>query len=915
MLGWIFKRQGSKPGPVPAQAPGRPAAAVAPPPVDWTAALAGARGDDEALLALAGTAAAPLPFKQGAVEALTGEAALRRAERAFRNHDRRVHQLAKQRLQAKVAQRVACEQAERLLQDARSLAGGVDVPANRVVELDRAWAALDAAALATAQRDEFQALSASLTAQLRQRADLAQQRKHWQAAAVAAVQHLQAACTAAAAGTQDREGLGAAASAARGVADARPPEAAADPATARALTDLQSAILTAAALDGHVRVLDRLLADADVSQPLASGDPAGDPPPQDDADAARAWQALAPLADAGLAALLQNRHAQWQEARERARQARQSQRRVQAREQQRGRQDQQLAARVDHLAQAEAALDGGQLGVAQRQLSAIDDAPQGADASDALQTRIQAAQARLAQLRGWQHWAGGRARDELLLQAEALAAATVGGDGPVEGPVERDPGVLAEVARLSIRQRADLIQTLRLRWKEIDSLGGGGEQALWRRFDAALAAAGEPVAAHIATQRAARQANLSARLALLDVLEAAGGAAAPGLPDGAGGVGPAQAIAAQETNAEPSAAEPVRRLASALDRFQTEWRKLGPLAHTVPRAAQEALVARMQTAVSRIEAPLQAARARAAAQRLALVARARALAGDGPGPAGDLVGEVRALQAEWQQQAKGLPLARAEEQALWVDFKTAIDAAFAAREAVYAARNAEIEAQGAERSALIDRLRSALGDSAPAQRRLLAEIETAWRRCGPAPRARAAALDAAFHAARDALRQSLEGGQLRAWGATCDALEAKLALCLAGEQRRAEGTDADADAAATTAAWSALPVLPEALEDALRRRAGLAPASSSPVAAPDVDGLLLDIEIAWDLPTPPAFEAARRARKLLAMKLSLEGRRSAVPQGHAPLAAMALLLGCGGLDAAQRERWAAVRAAWRLQGR
>jgi hypothetical protein len=110
-----------------------------------------------------------------------------------------------------------------------------------------------------------------------------------------------------------------------------------------------------------------------------------------------------------------------------------------------------------------------------------------------------------------------------------------------------------------------------------------------------------------------------------------------------------------------------------------------------------------------------------------------------------------------------------------------------------------------------------------------------------------------------------------------------------------------------------LPVLPDPLEDALRRRAGLAP-SGSPASAPDVDGLLLDVEIAWDLPTPPAFEPARRARRLLAMKLSLEGRRSAVPQGPAPVAALALLLGCAGLDAAQQDRLATVLAAWRLQG-
>jgi hypothetical protein len=108
--------------------------------------------------------------------------------------------------------------------------------------------------------------------------------------------------------------------------------------------------------------------------------------------------------------------------------------------------------------------------------------------------------------------------------------------------------------------------------------------------------------------------------------------------------------------------------------------------------------------------------------------------------------------------------------------------------------------------------------------------------------------------------------------------------------------------------------LPAPLEEALRRRAGLAPADGSQ-AAPDVDELLLQIETAWDLPTPPAFESARREHKLLAMKRTLEGRRSPAPQVLAPVAAMARLLSFTRLDAGQRDRLAAVLAAWRRQGR
>ena len=121
------------------------------------------------------------------------------------------------------------------------------------------------------------------------------------------------------------------------------------------------------------------------------------------------------------------------------------------------------------------------------------------------------------------------------------------------------------------------------------------------------------------------------------------------------------------------------------------------------------------------------------------------------------------------------------------------------------------------------------------------------------------------------------------------------------------------DAAATAASWEALPMLPAPLEDAMRRRAGLAPADGTDTA-PDVDNLLMLIETAWDLPTPPAFESARRERKLLAMKESLESRRSIAPEALAPVAALALLLSRDGLNAGQRGRLAAVLAAWRRRG-
>ena len=387
MLGWIFRKKGQAPASGSASAPAVAAkkttlvAAPAAPAVDWAGRLAQARGDDSALLALMRTAGLPLQLKQAVVEALDGEAALKVAEREGRSHDRRIHQLAKRRLLEKVTQRQAREQAARLIETARSLVAEADVPVNRGVELDRAWQALDAGAVEPAAREQFAALTAQLAVQMRQRIDQEAQRKRWHAEAVQALQHLKAACTEAAEGTQDRAALHSAADNARRVLDylganpAEPAESTDRPAAhLAARAHLQRALHTATALDGHLAVLERLLADpakaasrgartqaakleeddrgrAESGVSTEPGDaaesgtspglaPAVAPPPSPSSfeDPQQAWQTLPPLQDPLLAGLMLARHARWQKAHEQAQHDSRLQRRDQARQRQQARQ-------------------------------------------------------------------------------------------------------------------------------------------------------------------------------------------------------------------------------------------------------------------------------------------------------------------------------------------------------------------------------------------------------------------------------------------------------------------------------------------------------------------------------------------------------------------------------------------------
>lgn len=869
MDGWIFDFNPHHPEPKASAAAA--AADDGADDADGVRRVQAAAGDDAALLALLRETSS-IELKLAVVAALTGEAALKAAEIELRERDRRVHRLAKQRYALAVARREARVRAASVIEAARALAVQPLIPLNHLVDVDRAWRAQDIGLLEAAQRAEYDALMAQIGALMRERADQPLKLKRWTEQARDAQAGLATACAEAAAGSLDRAALAAAGAAARAVIDAAPQDAAGAP----VLQALARADSLRAQLDERLAVLDELLGGAPASEP-ADRTAAAELPAHVAADAHQRWTQLAPLGDAALDAALQQRFGQWQQAREETRAARRAQRRDEVRERQRAIRDERVQSLAAVLDLAEATLDAGQLAATHDHLVEIDRLLDGGASAGTLRARIDGLQARYSQLKGWQHWAGGRARDELVQQAEALAAAAAGPDA-------------THARKLTTRQLAEVIDDLRARWKELDRLGGATSRSLWQRFDAALTQAYEPVAAQVAALRTAREQNLLARRQLLDALEAtpvAGGDGDAAPPDW-------------------------RALAAALDHFTLAWRRLGPIEHTVPNKARGALVERMNAALQRVEAPLHEVRRGARLQRERLVERARALASAAPGR--DLVDRARELQAQWQQQARAMVLARADENALWADFKGAIDAAFVARESVFQAREAEFQAHGAERTALIERL-EALDPDTPVGplRRALADADQQWRRLGPAPRQDAAALDDRFRRARDAVLQRVAEFAQRAWQASCDALEAKLALC--DELERAP--DRDAAQAELAARWSALPALPDPLEQALARRAGLASAGARAAArelAASTDDLLLKLEAAWGLASPADCEAARRALKLQAMKAALETRRPTAEAATTPDAWLAALLGRTDVAAAQRERLGAVLAELRRRG-
>jgi len=253
---------------------------------------------------------------------------------------------------------------------------------------------------------------------------------------------------------------------------------------------------------------------------------------------------------------------------------------------------------------------------------------------------------------------------------------------------------------------------------------------------------------------------------------------------------------------------------------------------------------------------------------------------------------------------------------LWAEFKAATDALMSLREAAFSARDAGFKVNQAAREALIARLDELHQDTPPADiKRVVAAVDAEWRKVGEAPRNQAARLESRYRSARDQALEHVAGSAQRSWNRTCDALLAKLACCAELESADAAMSSEVADLATR---WADLSSLPPRWEQALQARyaaAGKALGDAGEAPRADaLDQLLLQLESSLDIPSPEAFQMARRTLKLLAMKNAMEGRRSAVPAPPDLEGMLVAAFGQAHPAAAQSQRLEAVVAALRRSG-
>lgn len=486
-----------------------------------------------------------------------------------------------------------------------------------------------------------------------------------------------------------------------------------------------------------------------------------------------------------------------------------------------------LRAQLDALEQA---IEQGHLAEADAEMKRIEatlggDAPRGAT-----EARLRRAQAQLGGLRGWARWGAGQAHEHLVAAAAAL--------------LQGDPDVDA---------LAVAVPALRNEWKRLNA-SGPASKSQWEAFDAALEKAYLPVAARHA-EMAARQAEArQAKEALCAGWEAEWAAVAWEHAD-------------------------YTVVAARRQEMLKQWRAAPQSGFRDERVLRK----RFDALLGDIDGRLEAGRDVERARREQIIAAAEALR-DAP-DLGRAMIEAKALQGRWRQPEGQPRLDRGDEQKLWQRFRAACDAVFARRDAQRAEQSARQEERSQARQAMLDAFAKALEHEDPNEiKRALGRFRVDWDRSGPREadslEARAQDLQRQAQARIDARRQER-------YRARFDLLARKAALAEDIEMAAVAAQPLDDLVAAAKQAWEGLPSLPGPAEGLLADRLAAAAATTAAQLAAgraSRESLLLDLEIALDLPSPAAYAEARRDRQIGRLRDRFGAGPAPAPEPEAELA-------------------------------
>ncbi len=480
------------------------------------------------------------------------------------------------------------------------------------------------------------------------------------------------------------------------------------------------------------------------------------------------------------------------------------------------------------LEQLDLAIEQGHLAAADTLMQQIKSTLAGHRPDAALEHHLHDLHARLEALRGWARWGTGQAREHLIASARDLQS------------VERD-----------VEELALAIPALREDWKRLNAHGPAAK-GQWEHFDAALEQAYKPVAA-LRAEQAARQ---------------------------------AEALAAKEALCAEWEAEVATMLQEQPDYKAIETRRTQMIAQwrASPQAGfrdERSLRKRFDALIGDIDSRLEAARTAECTRREQLIAAALALV-DQP----DLrlaMSHAKTLQGSWGTQ--GVRLKRQDEVKLWQRFRAACDAVFARQDALRAEQTTQRQERAQSRKNLLDTFEATLaGADAGGIKQALTRFRSEWDATNS--HENTDRLDTRARELQQLAQTRLDDLHDQKNRRRFELLASKAALAERIEQAVLVSAPLDTLTAEVQSLWEAMPALPGKAENLLALRYATAnritPAELTAGLALR-ETLLLDLEMALDLPSPETYAAVRRERQMASLQRHFAADSTQQPDPEAML--------------------------------
>jgi len=370
-----------------------------------------------------------------------------------------------------------------------------------------------------------------------------------------------------------------------------------------------------------------------------------------------------------------------------------------------------------------------------------------------LQNHLQRLRPQVRELQGWRRWGTNQAREHLCEQVEQLVGS------------EEDPNALAK-----------RIHALQEEWKNLDRSGGPATRPLWERFQESCHRAYAPCTQYFEQQAQQRHDNQARKEALCQELES---------------------FLASTDWDDVDWKAVVGRVRKA----QHAWHELGP----VDRKRRRALDRRFKAVMDGFEQHLAPERERNLHERRALIGQISALQDMANTAAA--IEQCKLLRQQWHTT---VPARRKDEKKIWDEFQAACDAIFGRR------RTESEERQKAQRDNLthkqricdeIESLCQVNSEHVEAAQRQVHKLQGEWQAIGHVPKAAAAGMDKRYRAALKGFRDHQSKLRHHAENQALERLRAKARLCEEVERLAEQGQHAGPALAELIKRWQDLEAL------------------------------------------------------------------------------------------------------------